>query len=391
LKTEDILNEREKTHGDFDRVANLYNALKMEVTWSLDDKVGEHKITYKHILPIDMILLKLARIICGDPNHPDHWDDIAGYAMLGKGKQVKNGCDCYTVPGTEEFVMCDGHKKARCDELRKMKDTENNAGSATINEPKFYCFLCKAELRYKGFTALKLCDSCVAIQFDKWKKESAEENSASSKMEHVLKEENEQLKEELNEAEARRKDAETYWDTLRQEVQKHVDEALKLTQENMLLKNEIRDLKEENKERKEENRYLSDQVSDFENGPKKYLKDILRNIHLDVASEERLKGFNDCKDMIEMMMHTIDEEAISKMETTEDEWYDAEKCLPIQRRWVSVECENTFGRIEEVEYAMLEIRDENYYWVERFYSDLYNDEGTITMQNKVIKWKYADE
>lgn len=31
---------------------------------------------------IDLIATKLARICCGDPNHRDHWDDIAGYATL---------------------------------------------------------------------------------------------------------------------------------------------------------------------------------------------------------------------------------------------------------------------------------------------------------------------
>lgn len=31
-----------------------------------------------------MILAKIARIVSGDPNHADHWDDIAGYALLGK-------------------------------------------------------------------------------------------------------------------------------------------------------------------------------------------------------------------------------------------------------------------------------------------------------------------
>jgi hypothetical protein len=29
-----------------------------------------------------MILMKLARVIAGNPNEPDHWRDIAGYAEL---------------------------------------------------------------------------------------------------------------------------------------------------------------------------------------------------------------------------------------------------------------------------------------------------------------------
>jgi hypothetical protein len=30
---------------------------------------------------IEMIEHKLCRILCGDPNFRDHWQDIAGYAM----------------------------------------------------------------------------------------------------------------------------------------------------------------------------------------------------------------------------------------------------------------------------------------------------------------------
>lgn len=29
-----------------------------------------------------MIAVKIARILVGDCNHPDHWHDIAGYATL---------------------------------------------------------------------------------------------------------------------------------------------------------------------------------------------------------------------------------------------------------------------------------------------------------------------
>ena len=31
---------------------------------------------------IHMILVKLSRIIYGNHDHADHWDDIAGYALL---------------------------------------------------------------------------------------------------------------------------------------------------------------------------------------------------------------------------------------------------------------------------------------------------------------------
>jgi hypothetical protein len=32
---------------------------------------------------LEMICTKIARILSGNPNDPDHWKDIAGYAELG--------------------------------------------------------------------------------------------------------------------------------------------------------------------------------------------------------------------------------------------------------------------------------------------------------------------
>jgi hypothetical protein len=89
MKTEEILNEREKTHGDFDRVAYVYESLKNII----ELHINSYNATQR--LAIFMILLKLARIICGDANYDDHWDDIAGYALLGKGKEecVCNVCE----------------------------------------------------------------------------------------------------------------------------------------------------------------------------------------------------------------------------------------------------------------------------------------------------------
>jgi hypothetical protein len=36
-----------------------------------------------HREALDMIALKLSRILSGQANFKDHWDDIAGYAKLG--------------------------------------------------------------------------------------------------------------------------------------------------------------------------------------------------------------------------------------------------------------------------------------------------------------------
>lgn len=73
-----ILNEREKTHGDYGSHAAITQALKADMhcqsSWlSLPENQRE---------TLDMIAHKIGRILAGDPDFRDHWADIAGYATL---------------------------------------------------------------------------------------------------------------------------------------------------------------------------------------------------------------------------------------------------------------------------------------------------------------------
>lgn len=86
MKTEDILNEREKTHGDFKDVAYIHDGMSFFIRKILENKGCNNQPSSAQILAINNICIKIARIVCGDPDHADHWDDIAGYAMLGRGK-----------------------------------------------------------------------------------------------------------------------------------------------------------------------------------------------------------------------------------------------------------------------------------------------------------------
>ena len=74
----DILDEREKTHGDFYRVAGtaqeLKDVMRRGKNWkTLDDTQRE---------TLEMIASKIGRIMSGNPHEADHWRDIAGYAAL---------------------------------------------------------------------------------------------------------------------------------------------------------------------------------------------------------------------------------------------------------------------------------------------------------------------
>lgn len=76
----DILEERGRTHGDFTQVAETAQAIKD----TLHDapNYAQDELSSVHYEALDMIASKLARIMCGNPNEPDHWRDIAGYALL---------------------------------------------------------------------------------------------------------------------------------------------------------------------------------------------------------------------------------------------------------------------------------------------------------------------
>lgn len=72
------LNEREHTHGDYAQTALIAQKLKAVI---------EHSGKFIHMHEVQreslhLICTKLARIISGNNNDPDHWKDIAGYANL---------------------------------------------------------------------------------------------------------------------------------------------------------------------------------------------------------------------------------------------------------------------------------------------------------------------
>lgn len=115
MKTEEILNAREKTHGDFEEVGKTTEALTSIITESHSEN---RKITDAQILALKMIALKMARIMRGDPNFADHWDDIAGYAMLGKGKRIGCGrCGKYRRDKLSRCECMEGERVIRQEDM----------------------------------------------------------------------------------------------------------------------------------------------------------------------------------------------------------------------------------------------------------------------------------
>jgi len=73
------LSKKEKTHGVYKETASLSQSFKdvMRSGRNWQDMNDQQKES------LECIAMKLARLLNGNKNHRDHWDDVAGYATLG--------------------------------------------------------------------------------------------------------------------------------------------------------------------------------------------------------------------------------------------------------------------------------------------------------------------
>jgi len=76
----DLLNQRETTHGDFRRTASTAQRIKAALedgeAWAWNDMSPVMRES------LHLIATKLARIVEGDPCEMDHWTDLIGYSQL---------------------------------------------------------------------------------------------------------------------------------------------------------------------------------------------------------------------------------------------------------------------------------------------------------------------
>lgn len=78
MNTDDLLNERQKTHGEYaDHAYATQQTLRL---WSSFGNWNILSDCQKETL--HMIAHKVGRILTGNPDINDHWDDIAGYSRL---------------------------------------------------------------------------------------------------------------------------------------------------------------------------------------------------------------------------------------------------------------------------------------------------------------------
>jgi hypothetical protein len=75
---DDILAERKKTHGEFLDHARATQGLKRV----MEASPNWRKLSDIQREALSVIAHKIGRILTGNPDHHDHWDDIAGYSKL---------------------------------------------------------------------------------------------------------------------------------------------------------------------------------------------------------------------------------------------------------------------------------------------------------------------
>jgi hypothetical protein len=72
--------KRAETHGDYSKTAEIAQHIK--VTYR--NAPNWYRLSYSQKEALDLITTKIARILSGEPNEPDHWLDIEGYARLAR-------------------------------------------------------------------------------------------------------------------------------------------------------------------------------------------------------------------------------------------------------------------------------------------------------------------
>lgn len=80
---EALTNVRKSTHGNWAEQSRVFDNLMFQLTNSANWASG--KLNHMQRSSLTNIAQKMSRICTGDPTVEDHWDDIQGYAHLGKG------------------------------------------------------------------------------------------------------------------------------------------------------------------------------------------------------------------------------------------------------------------------------------------------------------------
>ncbi len=76
--TQELLSERGKTHGDF----SVHSRITQQIKLAMRDTPNWQGLSHSQQESLDMLAHKIGRVLAGNPDHLDHWDDMAGYSTL---------------------------------------------------------------------------------------------------------------------------------------------------------------------------------------------------------------------------------------------------------------------------------------------------------------------
>lgn len=103
MTPDELHKERGATHGDFREQFDIAQRLKVAL--------GPRKLHPIQREALDMIMTKVSRIVTGNPDEPDHWEDIAGYAMLPAKLLREKAAQTAVAP----FAPVDAYRKAQAE------------------------------------------------------------------------------------------------------------------------------------------------------------------------------------------------------------------------------------------------------------------------------------
>lgn len=114
--------DRGAEYGDYSKMCNLIQAMK----YRMSTGCNWGKLVPAQKEALELIATKIGRILNGNPNNPDSWKDIAGYATLVSNtlpnKQIKINREqlmenITNAPGTESHYPNDGEAEKNLNRL----------------------------------------------------------------------------------------------------------------------------------------------------------------------------------------------------------------------------------------------------------------------------------
>ena len=100
MTNEPPIDTRAATHCDYTETAQVAQHLKPTIR----NARNWNRLSNDKREALDMIMSKVARIMSGEPNEPDHWVDIEGYARLARDRLSE------TTAAREARMAADGHR-----------------------------------------------------------------------------------------------------------------------------------------------------------------------------------------------------------------------------------------------------------------------------------------